>query len=132
MPAALIAISVTSAAWASCSPIDDPEALADLERFKTLVTDGEFGTAMLPFEISQSAKTQLVGGLEAVAPNGFEDCTTIKRVRQSDHFISEIFMTEADGKVLYWAISGQIRRGSFRMINFNYSDRFEDFRELMY
>ncbi len=104
----------------------------DLERFKTLVSEGEFGTALLPFEIPQSAKTQLAGSLEAVAPDGFEDCTTIKRVRQSDHFISELFMTEVDGAVLYWAISGQIRGDRFRMINFNYSDKFDEFRELIY
>ncbi len=129
--AAVIAVFAASAS-AKCTPIKVPEPARGLEQFKDYIVEGKYKLAMLDFEVSDTAKQQLAGGLEALAPDGFTGCTTIKRARQSDHFISEVFMTEGDGAVLYWTISGQIIGSSFRMINFTYNDKFEEIRGLIY
>lgn len=131
---ALAALTTVLAASASakCTAINVPEPVRDLEEFKASVVNGDYNVAMLNFEISDAAKQQIAGGLEAIAPDGFKECTTIKRVRQSDYFISEVFMTEFDGTILYWTISGQTDGSSFRMINFTYHDEFEKIRGLIH
>ncbi|MCV3270314.1 hypothetical protein [Roseobacter sinensis] len=130
--AALASLCLAASAGAECSGFSDPPPSAGLERVKELVSEGRFDQAFEDFEIADAAKKQLADGLKAILPEEDMKCVTIKRARQNPEFISEIFMTEHDGRIVYWTVSGEAQGSSFRMINFHYTDKFREIKELLY
>ncbi|WP_300060305.1 hypothetical protein [uncultured Roseobacter sp.] len=125
-------LCLAASAAADYSGFSDPAPSAGLERVKDLVSQGRFDQAFEDFEIADSAKRQLAEGLQAILPETDMKCVTIKRARQNPEFISEIFMTEHDGRIVYWTVSGEVQGSSFRMINFHYTDKFREIKELLY
>jgi len=117
---------------AACTPIEVPAANAGIERMKDLILAGQYDTAFSPFDISDWKKKNLIDQLKAVVPTGSEKCITMRRVRQSDHFLSEVFMTQAADTILYWRISAGIDGSDFDMINFSFSDEFDSVEEFLY
>ncbi|WP_299966340.1 hypothetical protein [uncultured Roseobacter sp.] len=122
----------SGAVAAACSGFDDPPASVGLEAVKEHIRTGDFATAFEGFEISDASKQQLAEGLEAVLPGDDMTCITIRRIRQNAGFISELFTTDDGQRILYWTVSREVRGDSFRMINFNYTDDFNDIKELLY
>ena len=125
-------VGSTMTAAATCSGFSNPAASAGLESIKALISQGRFTDAFVEFEVPHEAKRRLAEGLEPIVADDTMGCITIKRSRQNPRFIPVVCKTEGPQTVLYWTISGEVDGLTIRMINFSYSDDFNEIRGLIY
>lgn len=129
-----IAATVLIAGFASagCTAISEPEENAGLETVKIRMQERRFHTAFGSFEIEDAAKKSLADQISSLSGEGELKCVTLRRVRQSEYFISEVVMFESDNTIFYFMVSGETASDEFRMINIWASTDFDEIRELLY
>ncbi|WP_425079426.1 hypothetical protein [Ruegeria denitrificans] len=129
-----IAATVLIAGFASagCTAISEPTENAGLETVKTRMQERRFNTAFGSFEIEDAAKKNLADQISSLSGEGELKCVTLRRVRQSEYFISEVVMFESDNTIFYFTVSGETASDEFRMINIWATTDFEKIRGFLY
>ncbi|WP_299899889.1 hypothetical protein [uncultured Ruegeria sp.] len=125
-------VLIASFASAGCTAISEPTENAGLETIKIRMQERRFNTAFGSFEIEDSAKKSVVDQISGLSGEGELKCVTLRRVRQSEYFISEVVLFESDSTIFYFTISGETASDEFRMINFWATTDFDKIRGFLY
>lgn len=117
---------------AGCTAISEPSENAGLETIKIRMQERRFHTAFESFEIEDAAKKSLADQITSLSGEGEVKCVTLRRVRQSENFISEVVMFESENTIFYFTVSGEIASDEFRMINIWATTNFDEIRGFLY
>jgi hypothetical protein len=127
------AFTVTATlATAACKPIEDPASNAGLEQMKDLIVEGAYDQAFTPFAADAAGIKELSDSLKTILPDGSTGCVTLRRSRPSDHFLSEVFMTENEGLFVFWSISVVTDGPDLQLVDIRYTTEFDQIKEFLF